>query len=420
MNDAYLEARLLAARPRSHEPNTFAERIMEHIQHEQTLSEQFAAQPRWRLAFRWQYKKALLALAAAISAALLGITSYAYATGTNPVSLIQRWISGNVVKVQYQGRTYQYGTSKSYSDSTITAFAELENVRLLDFQQENLFTAPHDGAEFFTPSHYTYIQPWVGTLEKLDSTALYIRQQFVTPSPVDKTQASSQLVAIPRAQAWMYAQGTRLSADGFTNADIGKNIYIAEAPYLRHVPGDKIAPATINQYFAYELTHSLTDIEAAEPPAGSKSSNALHDPNEGALSNLCVNNAADTCSPRLTASGQGDDLYSQTVPSIVGTIGGNPDCVPFGEGDPQQINTDLLMRNVEGHVTAVNANGFTIKTSSGATWTLAYNGALQRTFARLHKPLRVGDDIGGTVLSVLTDLDNRQIPNDHIYDLRRL
>lgn len=419
MNDNYLEVRLLAARPSSQDVSGFTEQVMGQIRRKRILDKLTSSKTKRRMLLELRYKKALLVLAISLGVFVAGVSGYAYASGTNPVSLIRRWIVGNTVKAQYQGRTYQYGKGQNYSDAAISAFAEVENVQLMDFQQENNFAIPHDGAQFFTPPHYTYIDPWIGTLEKADATSLYIRQQLMVPDGVDKGMASGALVAIPRSSMWFYEQGKRLIGADLTSADLGKSIYVAETPFLRHVPGSKQVPTEANQYFVYTLVHNLPDLQAAERDTAADKTQVLHDPTEGAASDRCFNNAVDTCSQDISKEGKGQDLYAHAAP-YNGSVGGNPNCAPFGEGDPSGVSDNLLLRDLEGRIVSIDNNGFTIRTSSGAYWTLAYAQPLQQTFAHSSRPLRAGDDIGGAVLSPLTDLDNRQIPDSHIYDLRRL
>lgn len=67
----------------------------------------------------------------------------------------------------------------------------------------------------------------------------------------------------------------------------------------------------------------------------------------------------------------------------------------------------------------ITDSSVTIKTSPGVHWTLAYIRAQQQSFAKVHRALKKGDEIAGSVLSPLTDLDNRFVPDSQIYALKR-
>jgi len=379
--------------------------------------------------------RALAAIAALLVLSMLSVSGYAYATGTNPVSLIRRWIEGNQVKVEYNGKGYEYGKDKSYSDAAITAYAELQQVGLVDFHAQNDFRVTRDGTEYLTPSKYTYVYPWLGTLERIDDENIYVRKQHIMEDKMLKEKADGTLVAIPKASLWFYVSGKRTDAD-ISAQSIGKVLYVTESPYLLHIQGSRDVPAQITRYFGYQLLHSMAEFEEADQKGG-ETDNArriVESPGSatGGLTSVCLNNGSDKCDEGKVAGPDGDGLYmSQYDDSGIeflprdgikkASIANNPNCVPFGEGAPfgSTADKEMVLRSLDGRITSITDTAITIQTSSGAQWMLAYTWAQQQSFAKVHHALQKGDEIAGSVLSPLTDLDSRTVSDNHIYALKR-
>jgi len=428
MNTTSLEQELLGTFKQQHKNEAFIAKTMQAVRRVQAqgafqtaLDSTAAPKRKW-----WQsvgLRRVTTTLAVLFAVSALSISGYAYASGTNPISLIRRWIVGDEVKVQYNGHTYEYGSSNNYSDAAITAYQELQQVGLLNFHAGNEFLAPHDGAEYLSPLKSTYTYPWLGTLERIDDTNVYIRQQHLMQDKMLRTSPSNELVAIPKANLWFYMGTKRVNATTIGVHDVDKVIYVTESSYLRHEPGSHAVPTQFNEYFGYELTHSLAELEEAGQKGGQTGkTQPISEPGMGGYSTICNNNGADKCDGGKIGSSNGEGLYAIASGANTMSNAYNPNSIPYGEGAPDDSRAadGYVSRDLQGHISAITDTDITIQTSSGAHWTLAYGKDQRQQFAKLHRPLRVGDEIIGSVLSSLTDLDNRSIPGNCVSYLKRL
>jgi hypothetical protein len=329
---------------------------------------------------------------------------------------------------------------RSYSDAAVSAFAELNTVRALEFRASNLFTIPKAGVEHvsrLTADNFQY--PRVGTVTRIDGTTAYIQLQYLLGDKTRPSGAIDQQLAIPLADLSLYRQGEPAE---LSQAHTGSLVVLHQDTYWRHQIGSAAAPTPIFHYFAFELSHSLADVQEADqanqgPLAKDTADVGLYEPSWGGVSNICLNNGADSCNSQNFPTDKGQSIYTMQahdlgpkdargVPTILPTThltnNHNPNVVPFGElmADPAVPNSDLLVRNLEGHVVVIQNGTLTIKTSSGAQWQLTPAAGLLDQFRKNWKtPLKVGDRVGASVVGSIYQLDNRSFDDAHIYTLKR-
>jgi hypothetical protein len=209
---------------------------------------------------------------------------------------------------------------------------------------------------------------------------------------------------------------------------------------LRYQTGSKRIPQPVIHQYAFALNHGLENVKESDKawlPGQDSSSvpggqHGLYEASwSGALSNLCLNNAANHCSTDAASPEKGESFfkcvrgYMQSgIPCGDNTSSDtvNPSVIPFGEAVPDSIarTAGIILRGVEGKVTALTSADITLKTSSGQTWKIALSTELQEAFSkRTGRALKVGDLIGGSVVSSVNDLDNRTFDNAHTYTLKR-
>src|SRR5690348_13001346 len=140
MNNIQFDTRLVAAtNRRSDDTNIFVKDVMQKIKvlhaadnmtaPKQTVWQRFICLP--------APQRIAMGVLAAVVVSVASFTGYAYAIGSDPVSLIKRWIEGDKVKVEYQGRQFEYNKSRNYSDAAVTALAEANTVSQLFFRAQN-------------------------------------------------------------------------------------------------------------------------------------------------------------------------------------------------------------------------------------------------------------------------------------------
>ena len=441
MTNHEIDDQLAAARPAKTPVSAFTSRVMAALAKPAT----FASPDRRTNATKWSFvmnylshHKITAISAAGVLLASLSLSGYAYAQGTDPVSLVKRWVTGQQVNIAYQGHTYEHGVHRSYSDAAVSAFAELQTVSSLHFKAVNAFTRPQAGFEHVSrlaPDNFQY--PRVGTITRIDSTMATIQIQYLLG---DKTRPSGPLdqqLSVPLAELSLYRQGEPATAD---RAATGNLVVFYQDPYWRHQTGSSTAPAAVVHYFAFELKHPLAAIQEADqanqgPLAKNTADVGLYEPSWGGISNICLNNGADSCDSQNLPTDQGQGLYTMQVhdlgpkdargiPTVLPTThltnNHNPGVVPFSELAPDVPSPDLLVRNLEGRITSLQNGTITIKTSSGALWQLTpATGLLHQFKTNWKSPLKIGDRVGGSVVCPINDLDNRSFDNAHIYALKR-
>lgn len=429
MKDVEIENRLIVARSYNTHPSygAFTVSVMEQIKNNGTFEQAMrkANRPaKWSSFLRYAKLHRAITLAILIAAvSLLSFSGYAYAKGTTPISLIKRWLSddGNHVKVEYQGRTFEYGSKRTYSDAAITAYAELNTVQDLHFKASNAFQIPQNGIEYVSnPFDTAYVYPWVGTIERSDETTLYVRKQYIIGDKVSPSANDNQLMTLPRQRVSLFNDGEHADV---TSAINGKVVMLFQDAYLEHKTGSGAATTPVKQFFVFTLTHTLDEIKEADQgnQVGNKGENdedrPLFEPSWGGVSNICLDNGADECDADKQGGVGGESLYSGGT----GSFDSNPNAIPFGEGvlDPSQSPKDLIIRNTQGIITEINASHIVIKSSSGTLWTLAYTADQQAAFSRNHRPLKVGDPLVANLIGSVYNLDLRQFDDQHIYMIRR-
>jgi hypothetical protein len=418
MKDINLETRLVAASPHSDHTNTFVKDTM------QKIKTQHIKTPLWQR-FAQTHRLAFAALVIAI-VAMVSFTGYAYAIGSDPISLIKRWIEGDKVKIEYDGRIFEHGKSRKYSDAAITAYAEMNTVNELAFKAINAFTVPKNGVEHvddvYSRGFYEY--PILASLEDINapSDTAAIAKKYVFGDKMNPSRKLASPAVLPTKSIQLYKKGepATLGAE-----DKGTLVMLFTNKYIAHTIGtDQIKQVTV--YFAFALNHTVDDfVEADKANAeglkqASDAEQPLYEPAWGGLSTTCMNNGADVCDDEKLARGEGQGLYDE--PGEYGRRQ-NPDAIAYGEGVATQEDQpfELLQRNLQGTIVAIDDTYITLQTSSGANWRLAYPQSYRSDFAKLWgKPLQVGDKIAGMILQSVRDLDNRTVDNTHISALVRI
>ena len=438
MSDIDLEALLPIARPAAQSTTTpFTRAVMQQVRHTATFQPHGRTKNATKLgAFMRMVKlhKAAALIIAAVALSLISFTSYSYATGSDPVSVLKRWVTGDNVQVEYNGHTYTYGKKLSYSDAAITAFAELDTVRQLHGTGINFFIVPKNGIEYVsdpTAVDEPYTYPWVGTVQQVTGDTVVIQKQFITGDKMSRIQNTDETVTLPISDVSYIVQGNPAAA----SADaVGKVVEVYQDAYIRHHISTADPLEHVTHYFTYQLTHTVDEVkEASQQPTSYADPTTrpiqASDFGFGGDLNVCYNNGADTC-PNLLRSGDGSQgLFGNSVDPYTHKDYGpksNPAVVDFIRRPPEIPDTSgglwkrVIIRDTEGAITAITPAGFTIKTSSGAHWTFAYDRTLQQAFAKEFGALKTGDHISASIVSPLDNLDNRSIDSSHIDQLARL
>lgn len=424
MKDVKLDTSLVAASPYSDKTNNFVNNVMTQVRKQSLAHHVSAKKPRFTFAKR---HKIAWGIAVFLLLSIVSFSGYAYAIGSDPISLITRIVQGNTVKVQYNGRKFEYGKARTYSDAAITAYAELNTVRSLDSRAASSFGAPKDGIEYFDdvlhPHNYMY--PTVGTVTSADDTSVTLTQLYLLGDKMNPSRDISESLAANADNVYFYKNGEPAK---LTAADLHSPVAIFGHKLIRHdIATNLVKQVTV--YFVFALTHPLADIKEAN--AGTSSQNQqdtpLFEPNWGGMSNMCYNNPSDTCDNDKIGHDQGEGMFvsAQSKAYTGGHEGGNmynADTMPFGESAPNGSPLGIMQRNVQGAIIAMDDTTITIRTSSGAEWHIAYTTAERHAFDNLHarKPLRIGDQLAIGVLQSVYDLNNRVIDHTHVMFALRL
>lgn len=430
MNDIRLDATLVAAaNRRSDDTNTFVTNTMKKIRILHAADSLAQPQPKpmslWRRFIRMPVPQRIaLGVVAAAVVSVASFTGYAYAIGSDPVSLIKRWVEGDKVKVEYQGRHFTYGKTRNYSDAAITALAEVNTVIGLNFKAVNDLQVPKtDGYEYVdVPSgdREPYQEPYFATVTLVSPTEVTLHKTYMWGNKMDPSHDLDETITLPITSFRYFAKGEPVSPAAALN---GTLILVFPTEAIRHQIGTKnIAHEDI--YFSFALSHDLASFKevAAKGLPESDKSSPLYETSWGGLGTICSNNGADTCDiSKLSQPGNQGLFAVQKGPNTLRN-NYNPDAIKFGEAIPMDGKqpSGIINRNLEGKIITLSDQAITIKTSSGARWQLAYTKAEQKAFADANATgLRVGDTLGGMVLESITNLDNRSIDHQHIMSLER-
>ncbi|HSW81745.1 MAG TPA: hypothetical protein VLG40_05125 [Candidatus Saccharimonas sp.] len=416
MNDIRFETQLVAAtNHRSNNIDNFVKNTMQKIR---------AKQPKQNF-WRWLHARPFgqqlaFGVLAAVVVSVVSFTSYAYAIGSNPVDLVKRWIEGDKIKVEYQGRTFEYGKSRNYSDAAVTALAEVNTVQGLHARAVSNLLVPKNGVEYVTPpaaqsaNGVEYVYPFFATVTSVDATTVTLHKQYVWGDKMNPSHDLDETITVPLATFRPFIKGEPAQA----TASVGQLAMIYTDDFVRHV----IGTPQVNQeteYFSFVLTHQLDDIKqvAAKGQLVDGKDGAIFEPNWGGGSDICGNNGADTCGSNPISQSNSQGLFV----SKIGPSQYNPDAIQYGEEVPVNGSQpkDIIVRFVTGTITAIDDTQITVKTSSGALWHFVYTAAERAAFAKRFSPLKVGDQLGGMALESIYNLDNRTIDNAHIMSLAR-
>jgi hypothetical protein len=444
MNDQELEAYILASRPVDGIYSPFTQQIIDKIRHS-TQGLSYEKPTLWQ-AVREFIGRSALRKAAALAlvilvAASMGLSGYAYASGTDPFSLIKRWVVGKQIKVIYQDpktktqREFTHGVKRSYSDLAVSAYAEASLIDQLHFHATNAYTVPKGGIEYITdPFRIDYIFPRVGTIEQVteDQVTLHLTYSMGR-SKVEPSQDINEPITIPRQYFYYYEKGTLASAQ---QDSVGRLVEVFQDQYLRHKQHSGTQPAPVDLYSVFALTHSLEALKEATITKGPVaaytdkelqeviSQQDIYELGAGAWAETCGGNGADTCPHAFTSEQEGDNFFSASI--TPGDYGGpsrqNPDMIPYGEAvaNPTATTRQYQLRHIEGKITKISGDRITIQTSSGAFWAFQYSAENQKDFAKVYgSPLKAGQLLAGGVLASVYDWDRRDFDNEYVFGMSR-
>lgn len=383
----------------------------------------------WWQPVQLHYRVAMWALIA-VAASTIAFSGYAYAIGSDPITLIQRIMHGNSVTVLYGDRTFSHGKKLTYSDAAITAQAELSLTDKAHFHAASMLTIPTNSVEYVDnptiPAAQRYIYPTLAYLTRHGAT-VSVREFYLRG---DKTNLARKIEVNSEISADQLRYFTELHANVLQD---GQPVLVAyyRDNFLEHAigAGSAATPTTIN--FAFRLTHAQQDYLEADK--------AMQDPNFtqhyqdaqlqplveenfGAINNRCINNGADTC--RMLAGNEGQSLYGYILGADSTTyLTANPHTIAQGEAvaDGADTRNDVIMRTIEGRISVINESSITVTTSSGARWTLSYDASQRSQFAaRFKTSLRTGDTLQAIIYQPITELDSRTISDQFIYQITRI
>ncbi|HSE61086.1 MAG TPA: hypothetical protein VLA88_02205 [Candidatus Saccharimonadales bacterium] len=424
MNDIQFETRLVAAtNRRSDDTNNFVKDTMNKIR--VLRAADTAAKPKptlWQqLTVRPLAQRMALGAVAALMVSVVTFTGYAYAIGSDPISLIKRWIDGDKVKIEYDGRTFEHGKARNYSDAAVTAFAEVNIVTGLSFRAIDGMQIPKNGIEYVglppsMNSRDNYENPYLATITATTDSSITIHKVFSWGNKMSPSKDLDETITIPATQFHHFVKGEPATTDGQT----GKLVMIFSNKSTRHdIATNKSTPET--NYFSFVLTHELAAFKEASyngTPTKAEEQ-ALYEPSWGGLSNLCFNNGADTCNLDNFAQKGHDGLFVIGNGASKQANSYNPEV--SGSYDPETSkSSDAIMRNIMGRIVAMDSTSITVKTSSGAEWKLMYGEADRATFAtHFKRPLAVGDSLAGQIIQSIYNLNSRTIPHNSIMSMQR-
>jgi hypothetical protein len=425
MNDHRFDSKMVAApNRRSDETNTFVASVMRKIKiayGNQSTKKQTSV---WKTFLNLKHGHNLaFGILAVLVVSTVAFSGYAYAIGSDPISLIKRWVEGDKVKIEYQGREFEHGATRNYSDAAITALAEANTAQGLAFHAANKLAIPKDGVEYVSvPASLDpasdYRHPYFATITSVNDQTVTLNKQYAWGDKMSPSQSVDETVQIPTVNFRYYVKGEPVAA---TADSIGKLAMVFTDTSMRHVISTNEVTKEVN-YFGFELTHDLDsfkEIGVGDPIDNSKDS-ALFEPSWGGLSNLCLNNGADACDIYKFSKPENHGLFVQ-VGSRQIMNAYNPDAISYGEGvgPGESQPQDLISRNLMGEIVSISDTHFVLKTSSGANWKLAFDKDKQKAFSKRYSELKVGDKLVGQVLESVHNLNNREIDNRRIGSMER-
>lgn len=444
MSNHELEAFLLASRPPDSAYSPFTQAVIGTIRHSaHRLS--YEKTTVWRdtreFIRRSTLRKAVALSLIILVAAFIGLSSYAYANGTNPLSLIKRWIVGEQVKITYQDpqthrqREFSHGAKRSYSDLAVSAFAEISLVDLLHFHATNAYTVPKNGMEYIEdPFRTDHTYPRIGTIEQVtgDSVVVHLTY-YMGLSKVEPSGSVDERITIPRIYFYYYEEGRLTTVQP---GSIGKLVEVFQDQYLQYKQRSGERPAPVDLYSVFVLSHSLEAIKEATTTSGpieaktddelnqAISQQDIYELGVGAWADRCLSNGADVCPHAFKNDQEGDNFFNASI--TPGEYGGpspqNPDMIPYGEAvaNPTAATRQYMLRHIEGRIIKIANDRITIKTSSGALWTFQYSAENQQAFAKVYgNSLKPGQLLAGGVLASVYDWDRRDFDSQYVFGMSR-
>ena len=432
MNDLRLDAKIVAAaKRRSDATSIFTTTVMQKIRARQAADSLGRLPVRttiWSNFMKFTRMHTLaFGLLAAVMVSIVGFTSYAYAIGSDPISLIKRWVEGNSVKIEYQDRSFEHGKDRTYSDAAVTAYAEVNTVTDLAFRAQDNLQIPKDGIEHVSlPANIQktipYESPYFATITAVTGDTVTFHSQYSWGDKMTPSKDLDKTVSVPLADFRYYDKGEPVP---LTAEVVGKLTMVFPYASIRHYIGkDKVEKTTT--YFSFSLSHELAAFKEAsfsgDISTQSGGTQALFEPSWGGLSQTCLNNGADTCDLNHFSKQTNQGLF---VANQSGGRGGssayNPSAIAYGEGAADNAQPqNVIPRNLEGHIVRMDASSITIKTSSGAEWQLAYSQDERIAFAKHYgNELKVGDKLAGQIVVPIYLLDLRRVEHRYLISLER-
>lgn len=421
MKSRRIEKLLIESRRETHNNIHFIDAVMERVA--KIPSKKSPLQwPRVRLTYK---QLALGAFAIAI-VSVFSFSGYAYATGTDPLALIKRLITGDTVQIEYRNRQFEHGSSQNYSDAAISAYAELNTVEAIAFAAEHANAIPKNGVEYVGLTHgmkASHIYPTIGVIADVTDNSIVIEQKYLLGDKMNPSQDIANTITIDRADIRYYTESKIVEID---KTAVGNLIELRQNRSLKHVIKSGLTPQVVLQSYVFKLSHSLSDFKEADTATRQldsiqkEATSGLIEKHFGGFSNRCLNNAGDIC-----------NNHSQKVRSLYGynrsqdgwfSIS-NPNAVLFGEGltDSDIQPTNLLLRAISGDITEITSDTIVIKNQSNSLWTVSLSEAQREKFKVFWKlNIKVGDKISGLVLQDITDLDSRNIVDKYVHSLNQI
>lgn len=448
MNQRELDAYLLASRPAVKPYSPFTQGVLSHIrQGELAVQPRTPSKDMWRSmsAFVWRTtsRRIVVLLLASVIITFVGLSGYAYAQGTDPFTLIKRWVSGDQIRVTYQDpkdgtkREFSHGTKRSYSDLAVSAFAELSLIDLLHFHAANAYTAPKNGVEHISdPFRIDYKYPRVGIVEKVMEDHVVLHLTYSTGlGKVEASRAIDERITVPRTQLFYYDQGKEAA---MRPDAVGTLVEVFEDEYLRHVQGSGDRPVPVELFSVYKLSHSFESVREATTTSGPinavneaelkrvNEQQELYELGKGAWANVCLNNGADSCPHAFKYEDTAQSLFNPHItplaPGQTSVNTTNPAALAWGEAvtEPTAAPRQYQLRSFEGRISKIAGDYITVKTPSGTQWHFQYAPEKQQRFTTHYgRPLKVGQLLVGSVIASVYDWDRRSFEDRQVYSVYR-
>jgi hypothetical protein len=410
MNDTRFDAKLVAATKRSDSTNTFVQATMRKIRilHAENST---GAAPKW---FTFLRHKVAFGVVAAVVMSIITFTGYAYAIGSDPISLIKRWVVGDTVKIEYKGRHFEHGKNHAYSDAAVTAFAEINTVTDLYFRAQNGLQTPNGGVEYVSlpasmnPAE-TYQNPYFATITSVTADSVTLHKKYMWGNKMLTSQDLDETMTVPRVNFRHFVAGEPAAPEQ------DQLVMVFPDTSIRHEIAVNQSIKVVT-YFSFAFSHDLAAIKEASYTGypTTQAEQVLFEPSWGGVDARCLNNGADECDIHRFSKQENDGLYPGTSESRMNAY--NPAGSWFMNDSDR---SDAVPRNIMGNIVKLDTTGITVKTSSGAEWKIGYS---QRAAFKQHygAELRIGDTLVGQIAQSIYELNSRTVDNAHVISLERI